>query len=333
MIDERQRVAAARGAGLAHARVGEGIRPGAGLVHALNAVELDVATGETLAVMGPSGCGKSTLLHLLGGLERPQPGRCGVGAAHRPAEREGAGTAAPPWDRLRLPGLPPDGRAHRRGERRAARTAGRGARGARHDAAPSSRWRGRVHRPADICLRALGGECERFAIARAQQSRSLSSPTNRPATSTAPPPWTCSGSSTACAAGRRCSSSPTTPDRCNRRPADLDARRRLRRGDQADPRHHRPARRSRRTGRRPRGSHPAHLRLAARDLRRRPAEAALLLLAIIAATTTLTLGSSCTGLPMSPSRAPGRPRRARRRGQVSGDPSSVSPPTSPRSRR
>ena len=31
-------------------------------------------------------------------------------------------------------------------------------------------------------------------------------------------------------------------------------------------------------------------RLAARDLRRRPAEAALLLLAIMAATTTLTLG-------------------------------------------
>ena len=47
---------------------------GAGLVHALNAVELDVAPGETLAVMGPSGCGKSTLLHLLGGLERPSAG-------------------------------------------------------------------------------------------------------------------------------------------------------------------------------------------------------------------------------------------------------------------
>ena len=47
---------------------------GAGLVHALDAVELDVASGETLAVMGPSGCGKSTLLHLLGGLERPSAG-------------------------------------------------------------------------------------------------------------------------------------------------------------------------------------------------------------------------------------------------------------------
>jgi ABC-type lipoprotein export system ATPase subunit len=47
---------------------------GAGLVRALDTVELDVASGETLAVMGPSGCGKSTLLHLLGGLERPSAG-------------------------------------------------------------------------------------------------------------------------------------------------------------------------------------------------------------------------------------------------------------------
>jgi putative ABC transport system ATP-binding protein len=47
---------------------------GAGVVHALDGVELEVAAGETLAVMGPSGCGKSTLLHLLGGLERPTAG-------------------------------------------------------------------------------------------------------------------------------------------------------------------------------------------------------------------------------------------------------------------
>jgi putative ABC transport system ATP-binding protein len=47
---------------------------GEGLVRALDAVELEVASGETLAVMGPSGCGKSTLLHLLGGLERPSGG-------------------------------------------------------------------------------------------------------------------------------------------------------------------------------------------------------------------------------------------------------------------
>ena len=46
----------------------------AGLVRAVDDVDLDVAPGETLAVMGPSGCGKSTLLHLLGGLDRPTAG-------------------------------------------------------------------------------------------------------------------------------------------------------------------------------------------------------------------------------------------------------------------
>src|ERR1700728_3219065 len=47
----------------------------AGLVRAVDGVDLDVARGETLAVMGPSGCGKSTLLHLLGGLDRPTAGQ------------------------------------------------------------------------------------------------------------------------------------------------------------------------------------------------------------------------------------------------------------------
>ncbi|HEU4539991.1 MAG TPA: ABC transporter ATP-binding protein, partial [Jiangellaceae bacterium] len=40
----------------------------------VDGVDLDVAAGETVAVMGPSGCGKSTLLHLLGGLDRPSGG-------------------------------------------------------------------------------------------------------------------------------------------------------------------------------------------------------------------------------------------------------------------
>jgi ABC-type lipoprotein export system ATPase subunit len=52
---------------------------GDGLVRALDGVELEVAPGETLAVMGPSGCGKSTLLHLLGGLERPSDGEVSLG--------------------------------------------------------------------------------------------------------------------------------------------------------------------------------------------------------------------------------------------------------------
>jgi ABC-type lipoprotein export system ATPase subunit len=46
----------------------------AGLVRAVDGVDLDVAAGETVAVTGPSGCGKSTLLHLFGGLDRPSAG-------------------------------------------------------------------------------------------------------------------------------------------------------------------------------------------------------------------------------------------------------------------
>ena len=47
---------------------------GEGLVRAVDDVDLEVASGETVAVTGPSGCGKSTLLHLLGGLDRPTAG-------------------------------------------------------------------------------------------------------------------------------------------------------------------------------------------------------------------------------------------------------------------
>jgi ABC-type lipoprotein export system ATPase subunit len=44
---------------------------GAALVRAVDDVRLEIAQGESVAIVGPSGCGKSTLLCLLGGLERP----------------------------------------------------------------------------------------------------------------------------------------------------------------------------------------------------------------------------------------------------------------------
>ncbi|WP_043487009.1 MULTISPECIES: ABC transporter ATP-binding protein [Streptomyces] len=48
-------------------------------VWAVDGVDLDVPTGQTLAVTGPSGCGKSTLLQLLGGLDRPTEGEVWLG--------------------------------------------------------------------------------------------------------------------------------------------------------------------------------------------------------------------------------------------------------------
>ena len=41
---------------------------------ALNKVDMDVKSGEFVAVMGPSGCGKSTLLNILGLLDNPTGG-------------------------------------------------------------------------------------------------------------------------------------------------------------------------------------------------------------------------------------------------------------------
>lgn len=41
---------------------------------ALDAIDLDIADGEFVAIMGPSGCGKSTLLNLMGMLDLPSSG-------------------------------------------------------------------------------------------------------------------------------------------------------------------------------------------------------------------------------------------------------------------
>ncbi|MBK7270046.1 MAG: ABC transporter ATP-binding protein [Flavobacteriales bacterium] len=41
---------------------------------ALNAVDIDIAQGEFVAIMGPSGCGKSTLLNIIGLLDSPSSG-------------------------------------------------------------------------------------------------------------------------------------------------------------------------------------------------------------------------------------------------------------------
>jgi lipoprotein-releasing system ATP-binding protein len=48
---------------------------GPAVVEVLRGLDLDIATGERVAVIGESGVGKSTLLHLLGCLDAPTGGR------------------------------------------------------------------------------------------------------------------------------------------------------------------------------------------------------------------------------------------------------------------
>ena len=47
---------------------------GTGRIAVLDGLNMEVGSGEMVAITGPSGVGKSTLLHLLGGLDRPDSG-------------------------------------------------------------------------------------------------------------------------------------------------------------------------------------------------------------------------------------------------------------------
>lgn len=47
--------------------------------HAVKGIDLEIRTGEFIALMGPSGCGKSTTLRLIAGLEEPTSGDIRIG--------------------------------------------------------------------------------------------------------------------------------------------------------------------------------------------------------------------------------------------------------------
>jgi len=51
-------------------------------VEVLHGVDLDIATGDFVALMGPSGSGKTTLLNLIGGLDSPSGGELVVDGVH-----------------------------------------------------------------------------------------------------------------------------------------------------------------------------------------------------------------------------------------------------------
>ena len=146
---------------------------GDGLVRAVDGIDLEVASGETVAVMGPSGCGKSTLLHLLGGLDRPSSGECRRGRRIDKLSERALADAAE-RRRLRLPGLPSDGGAHRGGERRAVGVAGGPLAEGRTTASHGPAGAGRARRSGDVlALCTVWWAASAVAIARALSNEPL----------------------------------------------------------------------------------------------------------------------------------------------------------------
>ncbi|WP_133000378.1 ABC transporter ATP-binding protein [Luteimonas arsenica] len=61
-------------------------------VEVLHGIDLDIASGDFVALMGPSGSGKTTLLNLIGGLDAPTGGEIDI--AGQRIDRMGAGQLA-----------------------------------------------------------------------------------------------------------------------------------------------------------------------------------------------------------------------------------------------
>src|SRR5690348_198464 len=77
-----------------------GLRHAFGPTEVLAGIDLDVAPGETLALVGASGCGKSTLLELIAGLQPVQSGTIAIAGDSSPAARMASSTWMPQSDML-----------------------------------------------------------------------------------------------------------------------------------------------------------------------------------------------------------------------------------------
>ncbi|KAA0272138.1 MAG: ABC transporter ATP-binding protein [Acidobacteria bacterium] len=77
-----------------------GVKHRYGPTAVLDGIDLEVAEGETVALVGPSGCGKSTLLELIGGLRPLQSGSIAIGGATAVQARTATSTWMPQRDLL-----------------------------------------------------------------------------------------------------------------------------------------------------------------------------------------------------------------------------------------
>jgi len=77
-VSEQPGVAAPAGVAVEARELTRRYGEGQTAVDALRGVDIEVASGELVAVMGPSGSGKSTLMHILAGLDKPTSGTVSI---------------------------------------------------------------------------------------------------------------------------------------------------------------------------------------------------------------------------------------------------------------